>query len=910
LAIASAVTAAISILVFALYSTGMLDRFEYAVDETRADFLNRTVDSDIVIVGIDGHSLEVLAEWPWPRSFHARLLQHLQAAAPAQVFFDIDFSSSAPDAEDDALLARELERWAGPPVMLAAHTQALQGSGGETSARRPLPQLRQFGREVSVELDPDRDGLVRRMRPSAEVGGQAMPSAFAVDMALNGEDLVRIDFSIDPASFDYISYSDLLNAEVDLDQLRGKKIFVGATSSELGDSIPVPRFQRLPGVVVQALASESVAQGVLDKLPLWLYGSILVLCAGVHTFVFTAGSWRKNTLVGAASVAVLLVATTLLYSQFRIEFDVIPFFAAAVASFVVAALRSLDRQTWRAMAYAVGIRRRDALLKSVIETSMDSIICIDAEGVIRTANPAASILFGLPLPSLLGSSVSKFFPALGRDFAGLAGRGDATEFKAVESSGRKFPVEATLSRVGFDNGLLYTMIVRDISQRKAQQKKLEYQATHDSLTDLPNREAVRRYLETVLASPDRDLRVAVMLVDLCRFKEVNDTLGHNVGDEVLQVVGQRFRDALSGDAFIGRIGGDEFCVIVPDVATRSFIDDLTQTLVESLQTPIPVRGIAIEVGLSIGIAFYPEHAGDVQELLRHADVAMYSAKRRNSRFEYYSRDEDRHTVRRLSMVSDLRTAISLNGIDLLFQPQVDLATGLLSGAEALLRWEHPVHGAVRPDEFIAIAESTDLIQPLTEWTISEALRQCVVWEQNGLPTRVAVNLSARSLQDVAFPRQLERLLMRFGVRSQWLELEITETAMMLDPQRALEIVRDIQALGVRISIDDYGTGYSSLGYLRDLNAHALKLDKSFVIDLERREHNRVIVESTAQMAGALGLEVVAEGIETAWVNDYLTRVGYGIGQGYWFGRAMPADQLFKKYEGRSANPRAPEAIAS
>jgi EAL domain-containing protein (putative c-di-GMP-specific phosphodiesterase class I) len=227
----------------------------------------------------------------------------------------------------------------------------------------------------------------------------------------------------------------------------------------------------------------------------------------------------------------------------------------------------------------------------------------------------------------------------------------------------------------------------------------------------------------------------------------------------------------------------------------------------------------------------------------------------------------------------------------------------------LLRWEHPVYGTVRPDEFIAIAESTDLIQPLTEWTIAEALRQCVVWEQNGLPVRVAVNLSARSLQDVNFPRQLERLVMRFGVQSRWLDLEITETAMMLDPHRALEVVRDIQALGVHISIDDSGTGYSSLGYLRDLNAHALKLDKSFVIDLEKREHNRVIVESTAQMASALGLQVVAEGIETAWVSEYLARVGYGIGQGYWFGRPMPADQLFNRFGGENASPPAREAIA-
>ncbi|MDX1562783.1 MAG: EAL domain-containing protein, partial [Gammaproteobacteria bacterium] len=525
----------------------------------------------------------------------------------------------------------------------------------------------------------------------------------------------------------------------------------------------------------------------------------------------------------------------------------------------------------------------------------DAIVTVDAKGVVRTANPAAATLFGSSLAGLLGAEMSRFIPEFAAGPATLVRGGKPSEFRAFDASGRAFPIEATVSRVAFDQGQLFTTIVRDISERKVQQRKLEYQATHDSLTGLPNRAAVQDYLTSIVAESDRNSRIAVLLLDLCRFKEVNDTLGHDVGDDVLRVVASRFNETLGDEAFIGRIGGDEFCVVVADVQVRSSIESLAQNLVECLQAPIPVRGIAIEVGLSIGIAFYPEHANDAQELLRHADVAMYTAKRRSQGYEYYSRDDDANSVRRLSMVSDLRSAIALNDIDLLFQPQIDLTSGSLAGAEALLRWEHPIHGTVRPDEFVAIAESTDLIQPLTEWILTEAIRQFVIWQQNGLSMRVAVNLSARSLQDVEFPRQLALLLSRFGVEGRWLELEITETAMMLDPQRALEVVRDLQALGARIAIDDFGTGYSSLGYLRDLRANALKLDKSFVIDLESRQHNRVIVESTAQMAAALGLEVVAEGIESEWAADYLRNAGYRIGQGYWYGKAMPADELYAKF---------------
>jgi EAL domain-containing protein (putative c-di-GMP-specific phosphodiesterase class I) len=294
--------------------------------------------------------------------------------------------------------------------------------------------------------------------------------------------------------------------------------------------------------------------------------------------------------------------------------------------------------------------------------------------------------------------------------------------------------------------------------------------------------------------------------------------------------------------------------------------------------------------VSIGIARYPGDAGDAQTLLRHADVAMYVAKRRGAAYEYYDAAHDENTVRKLAIGGELRSVIATGQLELHFQPQVNLRTGLVESAEALVRWFHPTQGAISPVEFVAIAEATDLIRPLTEWTLRGALTQIRAWRDKGVHVRIAVNLSARLLQDTGFPVRLRELLEEAGVSAASLELEITESAMMLDPARALRVIQEIDKLGVLISIDDFGTGYSSLGYLRDLPVHSLKLDKSFVMGMRNNADDRIIVESTAQMAHALRLELVAEGVESDWDAQFLAAAGYDYAQGFRYSRALPADK--------------------
>ena len=398
-------------------------------------------------------------------------------------------------------------------------------------------------------------------------------------------------------------------------------------------------------------------------------------------------------------------------------------------------MRSLEIQTWRALSYAIGMRRRDALLKSVVQSSTDCIVCIDENGIIKTANPAASRLFGCAAYDLVDEPIAKFITLLAGDGAGArlgALHGVIRECDARTLDGEVFPVEISVSRVRLNTERLYTAIVRDIRERRAQHRRLQHQATHDSLTSLPNRAALLAHLERALA-PDRSQpSLALLMLDLCRFKEVNDTLGHNVGDRVLCDVAQRFRRrwAIAVSSRVSAVTNSPWCSTAAQ--PRDDRDSSSQSLSDCLRAPIDVAGISIEVGVSIGIARFPHDASEAQTLLRHADVAMYVAKRRGSPFEYYDAAHDENTVRKLAIGGELRSAIASGQLELHFQPQVNLRTGMVESVEALVRWFHPTQGAISPAEFVAIAEATDLIRPLTEWTLSGALAQVRAWRERGV----------------------------------------------------------------------------------------------------------------------------------------------------------------------------------
>jgi diguanylate cyclase (GGDEF)-like protein/PAS domain S-box-containing protein len=421
---------------------------------------------------------------------------------------------------------------------------------------------------------------------------------------------------------------------------------------------------------------------------------------------------------------------------------------------------------------------------------------------------------------------------------------------------------------------------------------LAHQAAHDGLTGLPNRTLLRTRLQQVLPGSDKNDRapMALLLLDLDRFKEVNDTLGHQVGDVLLQQIGCRLQGAVRAADLVARLGGDEFAVLLPatDAAGAALV---AECLVRVLQAPFVLEGQPIDVDASIGIAVAPEHGQDADTVLRCADVAMYQAKRAGTGVALYSAADDEHRPDRLALLGELRNAIDNDELLLHYQPKLDLRDGKLIGVEALVRWQHPQRGFMPPMEFIPLAEQTGLIHPLSRWVLEAALKQHQAWRRVGIDVPVAVNLSRRTLHDPQLPAMVADALARWDVAAGALVLEITESSLMADPVRAGENLSQLRGLGVRISIDDFGTGYSSLASLKNLSVDELKIDQSFVQAMASDVSSRAIVRAIIDLADALKLRVVAEGVEDRATWDVLAGLGCEIAQGYFLSRPLAADTL-------------------
>ncbi len=437
--------------------------------------------------------------------------------------------------------------------------------------------------------------------------------------------------------------------------------------------------------------------------------------------------------------------------------------------------------------------------------------------------------------------------------------------------------------------LYFIAQIQDIDERKRDEERLRHVAHHDALTGLPNRVLFNDRLGQALLSAERARRaLAVLLIDLNRFKDVNDTLGHDAGDALLQAVAARMRDALRASDTVARLGGDEFAVLLPDTAEAGAAHAAAK-IVAALTTPVNVGGHRVEAGGSVGIACYPAHGTDAATLLRHADVAMYEAKRSGSGMAVYAPERDGHTVERLELAAELQPAIASGQLELHYQPIVDLATGRPLMLEALVRWRHPVRGLVMPDAFIPLAEETGAIVPLTEWVLDAALASCSRWGEDGLG--VSVNLSSRALHDAHLPARVASLLAQHGVQPARLTLEIAETAVMRQPARTLATLRRLKEIGVRLAIDDFGTGCSSLDLLQELPVDGIKVDRSFVRRADEGAQGMPIIAFILGLARSCGLEAVVEGVETPAMRALLEALGCDAAQGYLFARPLLPHEL-------------------
>ena len=465
------------------------------------------------------------------------------------------------------------------------------------------------------------------------------------------------------------------------------------------------------------------------------------------------------------------------------------------------------------------------------------------------------------------------------------------ELTLKRMDGELVQVEATTMPITFEGRAAIQAVMRDITVRKRAEAALAHQAMHDALTGLPNRVLLLDRLEQAIAISKRDgTTLSLLLMDLDRFKEVNDTLGHHAGDLLLQQVGLRLRGALRQADTIARLGGDEFAVILPNTDATGVIT-VVENLRRRLQAPYSVENQPVVVGASIGVAHSPEHGDEANTLMRRADVAMYFAKRNSVGFATYHVEQDRHSPDRLSMIGELQRAVEEGELVLHYQPKRDLRTHQLVGVEALVRWEHPLRGLLSPDQFIPVAEQAGLIDQLSRWVLRAALVQVNAWRRIGLEIPVAVNLSMRSFRDEQLPDKIRELLNVDETPAHLLMLEITESTLMVDPPRTLTILNRLRAMGIRVAIDDFGTGHSSLAYLKRLPVDEIKIDRTFIEDIATDETDRVIVRCTVDLGHSLGLRVVAEGVEDAVTYALLAELGCDEAQGFYVSPALRGRDL-------------------
>jgi diguanylate cyclase (GGDEF)-like protein len=451
--------------------------------------------------------------------------------------------------------------------------------------------------------------------------------------------------------------------------------------------------------------------------------------------------------------------------------------------------------------------------------------------------------------------------------------------------------------MAYEAGALITDQTMELREQTNQlEKKAAYESTHDALTDLPNRTLFHdRVAQAIRSAKRENSKLAVMLLDLDRFKEINDTMGHYNGDRLLKQVAMRLDTVTRESDTLARIGGDEFAILLPSIKAGEAVVSVVKKIQSALTPPFILEGLNIDVQTSIGAVLFPEHGEDVDTLIQRVDVAMYVAKQEGKGFIFYSEKLDQHSPHRLTLIGDLRQALENDDVVLHFQPKVNTATNQVTGAEALVRWNHKAHGLMPPESFISLAERTGLIKPLTRWVLKHALHQGVIWHSQGIKINIAVNLSTRNLLDPDFPDIIAGLLASSEFPPESLTLEITETTIMADPDYAMETLNRIVKMGVRFSIDDFGTGYSSLSYLKKLPIKEIKIDKSFVMDMMHNENDAAIVVATIDLAHNLGLQVVAEGVETLETMEKLQSLGCDSLQGYHFSQPLDARDFANWY---------------
>jgi len=568
--------------------------------------------------------------------------------------------------------------------------------------------------------------------------------------------------------------------------------------------------------------------------------------------------------------------------------------------------RELEKEIAERKKSEEALRESEEKMQKITSSAPNAIIMLDSGGRISFWNPASEKIFGYKEEEVMGRDFHllivprKHYEAFKKGFQKFSESGSGPvvgstiEITALKKDGTEFPVEVSVSAVRIKGRWNAIGVVRDITERKRSEETIRRMAYHDHLTGLPNRLLLMDRIEQAIAAARRHGKKAALLyMDLDRFKDVNDTMGHHVGDELLKAVARRLTETIRGGDTVARDGGDEFTVLLQDINRTEDVSRVTEKIFRAFETPFMIDGREFFINVSIGVSIYPDDGEDEKTLLKNADIAMYQAKdagRNNCKF--FTPEMNERIVRRLDLEKRLKRAVEKEEFLPYYQPQIDLKTGEVTGVEVLLRWQDPERGLVPPGDFITLAEETGLTVPIGEWVMRKACEQSILWQKKGLKAvNIATNFSMRQFREKDFFKAVVRVLEETGLDPGYLEIELTESILMDDVEHVIKTLHEFKSLGVRLAIDDFGTGYSSLEYLRKMPIDMLKIDRSFVRDITTNESDAAIAEMVVNIGHTLDIEVIAEGVETEEQLKLLKEMGCDRMQGFLVARPMPAGDV-------------------